>query len=53
VEANGSGQGVEASDNYDVKGNMFDSLVECQRVVARSDLGKLWCAAASMTDAVI
>jgi hypothetical protein len=44
---------VEARENYDIKGNMFDSFVECQRVVTRSDLGKVWCAAASMTDAVL
>ena len=33
------------------RGIVFDSIVECQCVVARSDLGKVWCAAASMADA--
>jgi hypothetical protein len=35
------------------RGIVFDSIVECQRVVARNDLGKVWCAAASMADAEV
>jgi hypothetical protein len=42
-----------ARENDDIKGIVFDSFVECQGVVARNDLGKVWCADASMTDARI